>query len=283
MIFALPSSPHWAPTTTVTGMGTLPGDCGLERALTLQRCARIRWLAVAVMRIQRWERCPSRDGRRWSGAASTRSSIPTLRASIVTLLEDVRERGDDAVCDALARFDRVDVTPDQLRVTDDELDSASVSDDVDAAIDDAIAHLRAFNEQQLMRSGDWSFESEPGLTVGEKITPIASAGLFTPSGKASYPSVTYQLLVPALVAGVPRIVAVVPPVPGGERRGRPGRARRLPQARAARRLPGQRPGRHRRPRVRHRVDPGGAQGRRTRFAGGHDRPGRDAAPRRDAR
>ncbi len=167
------------------------------------------------MRIQRWESMPES-----ARAALVRRGLdeifdPELRASIVTLIEDVRERGDDAVCDALARFDRVDVTPDQLRVSDDELDSASVSDDVDAAIDDAVAHLRAFNEQQMMRSGDWSFESEPGLIVGEKITPIASAGLFTPSGKASYPSVTYQLLVPALVAGVPRIVAVVPPVPGG--------------------------------------------------------------------
>jgi len=137
---------------------------------------------------------------------------PSLRSSIVALIEDVRERGDAAVCDALARFDGIEVSPTGLRVTDDEIDAARVDDDVDAAIDDAISHLRAFNEQQLARMGDWSFESEAGLTVGEKITPIASAGLFTPSGKASYPSVTYQLLVPAIVAGVPQIVAVVPPL-----------------------------------------------------------------------
>jgi histidinol dehydrogenase len=140
---------------------------------------------------------------------------PVLRASIVDLIEEVRVRGDVAVCEALARFDGIEVAPSGLRVTDDELDAARVDDDVDDAIDDAIDHLRAFNEQQLARLGDWSFESEPGLTVGEKITPIASVGLFTPSGKASYPSVTYQLLVPAIVAGVTRIVAVVPPVPGG--------------------------------------------------------------------
>jgi histidinol dehydrogenase len=140
---------------------------------------------------------------------------PDLRASIAELIEDVRARGDAAVCDALARFDCIDVSPHGLRVTDDELDGARVDEDVDRAIDDAIDHLRAFNQQQLARIGDWSFESEPGLTVGEKITPIASAGLFTPSGKASYPSVTCQLLVPALVAGVPRVVAVVPPIPGG--------------------------------------------------------------------
>lgn len=140
---------------------------------------------------------------------------PTLRRSIGELIEDVRVRGDDAVCDALARFDGIDLTPDRLRVTEDELAAAAVSDEVDRAIDDAIDHLRAFNEHQRARITDWSFESEPGLTVGEKITPIASAGLFTPSGKASYPSVAFQLAVPAVVAGVPELTLVVPPVPGG--------------------------------------------------------------------
>ena len=119
------------------------------------------------------------------------------------------------MCDALERFDRIDVDPEGLRVTDDELDSALVSDAVDRSIDDAIEHLRVFNDAQLACATDWSIESEPGLTVGEKITPISSAGLFTPSGKASYPSVAYQLAVPAIVAGVPEIALVVPPVPGG--------------------------------------------------------------------
>ena len=140
---------------------------------------------------------------------------PELRRSIGTLIDDVRERGDAAVCDALATFDRIDVTPDGLRVTADEFERAAVTPDVDAAIDDAIVHLRAFNEAQMERAHDWSIESEPGLTVGEKITPITSAGLFTPSGKASYPSVAYQLAVPAVVAGVASLALVVPPVPGG--------------------------------------------------------------------
>jgi histidinol dehydrogenase len=66
--------------------------------------------------------------------------------------------------------------------------------------------------------GDWSMEIEPGARVGEKVTPIASVGLFVPSGKASYPSVAYQLGVPAVVAGVPRIALVVPPMPDGSGR-----------------------------------------------------------------
>ena len=140
---------------------------------------------------------------------------PDLRRSIGELIDDVRDRGDEAVCAALAEFDGVDLTPEQLRITDDELDAATVSDDVDRAIDDAISHLRAFNERQLERFDDWSFESEPGLIVGEKVTPISSAGLFTPSGKASYPSVAYQLAVPAIVAGVPDLTLVVPPMPAG--------------------------------------------------------------------
>jgi histidinol dehydrogenase len=138
-----------------------------------------------------------------------------LRSAIGELLLDVRERGDEAVCDALARFDGVELSPDQLRVTDDEFEAAEVSPEVDAAIDDAIGHLRAFNERQLESARNWSFEPEPGLEVGERISPIASVGLFTPSGKASYPSVAYQLAVPAVVAGVPEVALVVPPIPGG--------------------------------------------------------------------
>ena len=138
-----------------------------------------------------------------------------LRRSIGSLIEDVRERGDVAVCAALAEFDGIEVTPAGLRVSADEFERATVAPEVDAALDDAIGHLRAFNEAQMEQARDWSFESEPGLTVGEKITPITSAGLFTPSGKASYPSVAYQLAVPAVVAGVPSVALVVPPVPDG--------------------------------------------------------------------
>jgi histidinol dehydrogenase len=141
-----------------------------------------------------------------------------LKAAIGRIIDDVREHGDEAVCRALRDFDRVSLEPHQLRATPDELESARVAPEVDAAIDDAIAHLRAFNEQLMARAHDWSFQSEPGLTVGEKVTPISSAGLFVPSGKASYPSVAYQLGVPAVVAGVPELALVVPPLPDGSGR-----------------------------------------------------------------
>ena len=140
---------------------------------------------------------------------------PTLRASIDALIEDVRIRGDEAVCDALAKFDGIRLTPGQLRVTEEEIAAATIDPAVENAIIDAISHLRAFNDQILERASDWQIEIENGLTAGEKITPISSVGLFVPSGKASYPSVAYQLGVPAVVAGVPNINLIVPPIPGG--------------------------------------------------------------------
>ena len=140
---------------------------------------------------------------------------PELRRSIGKLIDDVQARGDAAVCDALSKFDGVQIAPANLKVSGQELEQASVSPEVDAAIDDPITHLRTFNEAQMSQSSGWLVESEPDLTVGEKISPISSAGLFTPSGKASYPSVAYQLAVPAVVAKVPAVSLVVPPLPDG--------------------------------------------------------------------
>ena len=140
---------------------------------------------------------------------------PSLRTDIMALLADVRQRGDAAVCEATLRFDGVSLRPDQLRVGADELMSAEVSKDVHAALVDAIDHVRRFNEAVRARMTDWSMEISPGTQVGEKITPVTSVGVFVPGGKASYPSVAYQLGVPAVVAGVPRIAVVVPPFPDG--------------------------------------------------------------------
>ncbi len=166
------------------------------------------------MRIRRWADIDDADRAALYDRGLDAIFDPQLRTSIGRLIEDVRTRGDAAVCDALERFDGVTIPPAGLRVTNSEIEAAVVAPEVDEAIDDAIAHIRAFSERQLARLTDWSFEAEPGLVVGEKLTPVASAGLFVPSGKASYPSVAYQLATPATVAGVPEIVLVVPPIPG---------------------------------------------------------------------
>ena len=173
---------------------------------------------MPVMRRMTWATMTEAERRALCDRGLSAIFDADLKASIGRIIDDVRAHGDDAVCRALHDFDRVSLEPHQLRATADELDEAHVAAEVEAAIDDAISHLRAFNEQLMARSADWSFESEPGLTVGEKITPITSAGLFVPSGKASYPSVAYQLAVPAVVAGVPTLALVVPPMPDGSGR-----------------------------------------------------------------
>ncbi|MCU1444501.1 histidinol dehydrogenase [Cryobacterium sp.] len=140
---------------------------------------------------------------------------PELRASVLDIIEDVRQNGDAALVRALAQFDKVEIAAENIKVSAEEIAQARASLDpklIDA-IRDSIAHVRRFNEQ-LMLHGNWRFETAPGVMVGEKATPIESAGLFVPSGKGSYPSVLIQLATPAVVAGVKNIVVVVPPVPG---------------------------------------------------------------------
>ena len=142
---------------------------------------------------------------------------PGLRADIERILDDVRANGDEAVCRALRDFDRVSVHPNQLRCSPSEFEAArkAVGPELLAAIREMIGALRRFNEQLMERKGkDWWFESAPGLFVGEKVTPIASAGLFCPSGKASYPSVLAQIGTPCVVAGVPTRVVITPPIRG---------------------------------------------------------------------
>ena len=142
---------------------------------------------------------------------------PALQAAIVDLVAEVRRDGDAAVCRALAQFDGCQVEPAGLRVTEAEFAAAKseTPEAVQTAIRHAIDHSRRFNEQ-VLQHGDWRLELEPGLMVGEKRTAIASAGLFVPSGKGSFPSVLVQIGTPAVVAGVPEIAVVVPPIPGSD-------------------------------------------------------------------
>jgi len=160
-----------------------------------------------------WATMTPSDRRRFCDRTLANVIPATLRDEIAKLIDDVRERGDDAVVDATRHFDGVALSPAELRVTEAEIDAAQVEPALHDALRLAINQVRKFNEQVRQRLCNWSIEASPGVHVGERITPIASAGIFVPSGKASYPSVAYQLAVPAVVAGVPRIALLVPPLP----------------------------------------------------------------------
>ena len=172
----------------------------------------------AMMRQLKWDEMTEAD-KAWVYKRGTAAeSAEELRTSIRSLVEDVRERGDTALLDALARFDKIEISADGIACSADEFAQAieMIEPDVHAAIRQMIANIRAFNEALLERRQSWTAEIAPGHTVGEAIGPVADAALFVPSGKASYPSVLAQIATPAVVAGVKKLSVIVPPVPGGQ-------------------------------------------------------------------
>ncbi len=138
---------------------------------------------------------------------------PALWASVRSLYEDVAAAGDGALCAALQRFDGVEAAPGDLRVGDAELDGAgdALRPELRDALDAMVASLRRYNER-VLRDCDWSEEIAPGVVVGERSRPIASAAIYVPCGKGSFPSVMAHLGVPAAVAGVPQVVVLCPPL-----------------------------------------------------------------------
>jgi histidinol dehydrogenase len=159
---------------------------------------------------------PDRRAELLSRASNALIYDERLRRDIGTIVDDVRTNGDDALIRITGQYDGVSLDSSTIRVSDEELETAhsAISADLRDAIREAISHIGTFNREIMARTS-WQTETEFGLRIGEKVTPIASAGLFVPSGKASYPSVMMQLGVPAVLAGVSRIAVVVPPGPSG--------------------------------------------------------------------
>ncbi|HEX4714052.1 MAG TPA: histidinol dehydrogenase, partial [Ktedonobacteraceae bacterium] len=143
--------------------------------------------------------------------------IDELTGRVRPIVQAVRERGDEALIEFTARFDSVQLTPERLRVSREEIEQAyQVLDaEIQAALMHAIHNVRTFHERQMPHE-QWFTEVEPGVMAGEKITPVGSVGLYVPRGKGAFPSVMYMLATPASIASVPRIVVCTPPGPGGE-------------------------------------------------------------------
>jgi histidinol dehydrogenase len=143
--------------------------------------------------------------------------ITALLPQAQQVIDAVRERGDDALVEYVRQFDAKDYTAEHLRVSDADFERAyaEVGAEVVEAIRHAHANIQRFHAEQ-MPEPMWFMEVEKGIMAGEKITPIASAGLYVPRGKGAFPSVMLMLTVPAKVAGVPRIVVVTPPNPQGK-------------------------------------------------------------------
>lgn len=133
------------------------------------------------------------------------------------VIDRVQTEGDAAVVDYARRFDAKDFAAPMLKASPADFAAAraALSPEIIAAIELAHANILTFHEEQ-MPERMWFTEVQPGIMAGEKITPIASAGLYVPRGKGAFPSVMLMLATPAKVAGVPHIVVVTPPRPDGK-------------------------------------------------------------------
>ncbi|MGA1287813.1 MAG: histidinol dehydrogenase [Rubrivivax sp.] len=151
----------------------------------------------------------------WS--AETDASI---EARVAQIIDDVRARGDAAVLEYTARFDRLQAgSMAELEIGRDELARAldALTPAQRDALQRAAARVRTYHERQLEACGrGFSFRDADGTLLGQKVTPLDRVGIYVPGGKAAYPSSVLMNAIPAQVAGVGEIVMVVP-APGGER------------------------------------------------------------------
>lgn len=140
-------------------------------------------------------------------------STADYEEGVKKIIADVRSRGDEALKEYTIKFDGVKL--DDLRVSQQEFDEAEgiVGSDYKAMLQRAAENIATFHRAQL-RQG---FEIKgDGFVLGQKVTPLESAGLYVPGGKAAYPSTVLMNAVPAKIAGVNRIVMVTPPLQNGK-------------------------------------------------------------------
>lgn len=134
-----------------------------------------------------------------------------FEAAVADILANVKEKGDEALFSYTKEFDKVEVTPETIRVTEEEIEEAYKA--VDASllevIRKALVNIRSYHEKQ--RQNSWFTSTENGTMLGQKITPLNRVGVYVPGGKAVYPSSVLMNIVPAKVAGVPHIVMTTPP------------------------------------------------------------------------
>jgi len=142
--------------------------------------------------------------------SAKREVAEDVEAAVRAIVDDVRRRGDAALVVYTARFDRVTLTPDRLRITAAEFDAAeaAVPAEAMAALRFARDRIEAFHRRQLPK--DDRYRDALGVDLGLRWTPIDAVGLYAPGGTAAYPSSVLMNAVPAKVAGVPRVALVVP-------------------------------------------------------------------------
>lgn len=136
---------------------------------------------------------------------------PEIEAAAATIIDEVRRRGDEALCDFAEKFDHARLAPSQFRLGDEEVDKAckSVSPEDREAIDMAVAHIQEFYSHTLPK--DWRYSPRPGVILGEQFHPLDIVGCYIPGGTAPLVSTVCHTVAIARTAGVREIVVCTPP------------------------------------------------------------------------
>jgi len=144
-----------------------------------------------------------------------RGQMADVAKTVADIIADIRAHGDKALIDLTAKLDGFDVTLDGLRVRADEIEAAEAECDRQTleALNMAAARITDFHTRQKPK--DDYYTDELGLTLGYRWQAVAAAGLYVPGGTANYPSSVLMNALPAKIAGVERLVMVVP-CPQGE-------------------------------------------------------------------
>ncbi len=126
------------------------------------------------------------------------------------ILKNVHDNGDAALFDYTKKFDKADLNAGNIKVTDAEIEEAygQVDGDLIEVIRKAIKNISDFHE--LQKRNSWINTYDNGSVLGQRVTPIESAGVYVPGGKAAYPSTVLMNVLPAKVAGVSRIIMTTP-------------------------------------------------------------------------
>ncbi len=130
--------------------------------------------------------------------------------TVADIIENVRNNKDEAVCSYTKQFDGFDLTSQNIRVTEAEIEEAISSMDAEfvAVMEKSAANIREYHEKQKRNS--WFDAKEDGTILGQKVTPLEKVGIYVPGGKAAYPSSVLMNAIPAKVAGVNKIVMTTP-------------------------------------------------------------------------
>ncbi len=144
------------------------------------------------------------------------ASYGEYEGTVSEIIQNVREKGDEAVFGYTRQFDKCGITPENLIVTEKEIQEAyrALDKDFIETMKKSAANIRSFHEKQLRQS---FFTTKPdGSILGQRVTPLSRAGVYVPGGKAAYPSSVLMNVVPAKVAGVSEVVMTTPPGKDGK-------------------------------------------------------------------